>query len=47
MVFASSICGIFEVFLQNSLKTPGAGHSVALSRRKSGVPVETPHSPAS
>lgn len=40
MKFESSICRIFEVFLENSLKTTGVNHNVAPSRSKSEVLAE-------
>lgn len=36
----SSICGILDVFLENSLKTTGVSHGVVLSKSKSEVLVE-------
>ena len=36
----SSICRIFEVFMENSLKTTGVSHNVGPSRSKSEVLAE-------
>lgn len=40
MKFESSICRIFDVFLENSLNTTGVNHNVGLSRSHSEVLAE-------